>query len=213
MKRTVKGSLFIIELNDLDSSFISQFVYDGKTEVLSVLLKNKNVYNYEKVPLEIFIEFSSSNSFGSFYNTNIKNKFKHLNLTNMANDNSNKPNKINKASKEKRYIKMKIDLMKLNKNWFYIAKDKETGDTKAIYADITLCMLPDGEVDKYGQLGFIVQEVPAEVIKKARETASPKPQGEILGNGEELEWKREEEKGELVTEPDELDALDDQLPF
>src|SRR5580765_6405396 len=112
MKQTVRGTLFIIELNDLDSAFIREILYDAKTEVLSVVLKNENTYNYQKVPFEIFVEFSTSNSFGSFYNSNIKNKFKHLI---MAKEKGNQPNRINKAGDFKRYIRMSLDLTKLNK--------------------------------------------------------------------------------------------------
>ena len=212
MKQTVKGNLFVLELNELDSAFISQIVYDAKNEVLSVVLKNENVYNYQKVPMEVFLEFSTANSFGSFYNSEIKSKFKHLTMANETAKKTNQPNKINKAGKHNRYIKQKIDLMKLNKDWFFIKRDDD-GNVKAIYADITLFMKPDGEVDKYGQLGFIKQDVPAEVIKSARESAGPKPEGAIIGNAEELEWvKQDESEGaELVTEEDE-DAMEG-LPF
>jgi hypothetical protein len=189
-------------------------VYDAKTEVLSVVLKNENVYNYAKFPLETFVEFSTSNSFGSFYNSNIKNKFKHLKTSNMAEKKGNQPDRINKAGKHKRFIKMSIDVTKLNKNWFYTSRDDD-GEIKAVYAKITLVMLPDGEVDKYGQLGFIVQEVPAEVVKAEKDLPKDqKSQGEIIGNGEELEWKKEEPKMELVKEEDKESAdIFDDLPF
>lgn len=207
MKQTVKGTLFVIELNELDSSFISSIIYDAKAETLSVLLKNENVYNYKDVPLETFVEFSTCNSFGSFYNSNIKNKFKHVIMAD--NGKANKPNKINKAGDHKRYIKMSLDLKKVNKDWLYITKDDE-GEIKAIYLKCTLCMLPDGTVDKYGQLGFVAQEVPVDVLKDAPVNA--KPRGEILGNGEELEWtKRDEDVAQVVTAEDK-DELDD-LPF
>ena len=211
MKQTVKGALFIIELNSLDSSFISQVVYDADALILSVVLRNKAVYNYTKVPLEVFIEFSSSNSFGSFYNSEIKNKYKHLNLNQMAKENGNQPKKINKAGDFKRYIKLSIDVTKLNKNWFYTSRDDD-GNIKAVYAKVTLCMLPDGETDKYGGLGFIVQDVPQEVSKAEKDLSKDKKsRGEILGNGEELEWEREKEVVTKVTE-EELDELDT-LPF
>lgn len=200
MKHIVKGSLFIVNLNDLDSSFIKQLVYDAKTQILSVVLKSDNTYNYEKVPLEVFVEFSTTNSFGSFYNSEIKNKYKHLEMA--KNGSSNQPERINKAGNHKRFIRMSLDVTKINKDWLYVSKD-----TGAVYLKATLCMLPDGEVDKYGQLGFIAQEVPREIAKEDK-----KVRGEILGNAEELEWaKREDEKAELVSE-DDKDELND-LPF
>jgi hypothetical protein len=213
MKQTIKGTLFILELNELDSTFIKTIVYDAKSEVLSVVLQNDNTYNYDKVPLEIFLDFQASNSFGSYYNSNIKNKFKHLNLTKMAESNGNKPNKINKAGDFKRYIKLQIDVTKLKKDWFYVSKDEQTGEVKAIYAKLTLAMLPDGTVDKYGQLGFIVQDVPADIAKENKDNKDIK--GPILGNGEELEWNKREEKIERVNTSvgsDEEDELD-KLPF
>jgi KTSC domain len=199
MKQTVNGTLFIIELNQLDSSFLSQIVYDAKTEVLSVVLKNENVYNYANVPLETFVEFSTTNSFGSFYNSNIKSKFKHM-ANEVKSSGKQQPNKINKAGDFKRFIKMSIDLTKINKTWLY------KGETGALYLKLTLMLLPDGEVDRFGNLGMIVQDTPAEVAK-----ADKSAKGEILGNGQELEWTKQEEKVEKITEED-ADILDG-LPF
>jgi hypothetical protein len=216
MKQTVSGSLFILEFNKLDSSFIKTVAFDGKTEILSVVLQNDNTYNYQKVPFETFIEFSSAASPGSFYNNNIKNKFSHLNLTKMAEKKGNQPNRINKASKDKRFIKMSIDVSKLKREWFYISKDKETDEIKGVYAKLTLSMLPDGEVDKYGQLGFIVQDVPQEISKAEMDKPkNERTRGEILGNAEELEWAREETKLTAVTDIDseEADDILDNLPF
>lgn len=207
MKQTVQGTLFILEMNSLDSSFISQVVYDAKTEILSVVLKNDSTYNYKDFPLETFVEFSVAKSFGGFYNSEIKNKFKKLNSTKMAEKNGNQPNRINKAGDFKRYIRMSIDVTKLNKDWFYVSKN-EDGSVKAVYAKVTLVMQPDGVVDKYGSLGFIVQEIPKEVAKENKDLKGP-----ILGNGEELEWKREEEKVERVTDSEEADDIMEGLPF
>jgi len=207
VKQTVQGTLFILEMNSLDSSFISQVVYDAKTEILSVVLKNDSTYNYKDFPLETFVEFSVAKSFGGFYNSEIKNKFKKLNSTKMAEKNGNQPNRINKAGDFKRYIRMSIDVTKLNKDWFYVSKN-EDGSVKAVYAKVTLVMQPDGVVDKYGSLGFIVQEIPKEVAKENKDLKGP-----ILGNGEELEWKREEEKVERVTDSEEADDIMEGLPF
>lgn len=207
MKQVIKGTLFIIELNDLDSAFIRQIIYDSKNEMLSVVLKNKNVYNYINVPIEVFVEFSVSKSFGSFYNNNIKNKFKHLTMAEKANSSGKQqPNRINKAGDFKRFIRMSIDVTKLKKDWFYVSKN-EDGSTKAVYLKMTLMMLPDGETDKFGQLGFIVQDVPKEIFEQDR-----KAKGDILGNAEELEWKKEEEKVELISN-DEDDDIMSGLPF
>jgi hypothetical protein len=211
MNHEVKGTLFIISLNELDSSFINQIVYDAKTEVLSVILRNESVYNYEKVPMDTFLDFSVSNSFGSYYNSNIKNKFNHLKLQSMAEKNGNQPNRINKASKEKRYIRMSLDVTKIKKDWFYISKNDD-GSIKSVYLKMTLAMLPDGEVDKFGQLGFVIQDVPQEISKAEKDLPkNEKSRGAILGNAEELEWTKQEEKLERVTEND-TDIMDD-LPF
>ena len=199
MKQTVSDGLFIIELNDYDSTFIRQILYDARNEHLSVVLKGDSVYNYAQVPLETFIEFSTCNSFGSFYNSNIKQKFPTM--ANEKSNSSNQPTRINKAGNHKRYIRMSLDVKKINKDWLYVA---ESG---AVYLKATLVMLPDGTIDQYGQLGFVAQEVPKEVYQNDK-----KAKGEILGNAEEIEWKKDEEKVKLIDKVNDSEVLDD-LPF
>jgi hypothetical protein len=199
MRETVNGSLFIQEYNEHEASFIYKIVYDARKEILSVVMRNETVYNYAKVPMETFVEFTVTKSKGGYYNNNIKSKFKHLI---MAKEETTKkqPNKINKAGDFKRFIKMSIDVTKINKAWLY------KSDKGAVYLKCTLMMLPDGEVGKYGQLGMVVQDTPAEIAKVDKEA-----RGEILGNGEELEWTREEEKVERITAEDE--DIMGELPF
>ena len=115
------------------------------------------------------------------------------------------PAKINKASNVKRFIQLDIDVSKVKKEWFFIT---EGG---AVRLKMTLMMLPDGETDRYGNLGMIVQPVPPDVYK-----ADKKAQGPILGNGQELDWSESSGGGEEVkvdlSNPEHQKIVDD-LPF
>lgn len=193
MKKTVVDGNFIIFLNEKESSFITQINYKPREEVLSIVMKDTTAHIYKNVPIEVFFEFQLQKSFGGYYNSNIKSKFQK-----MAEE-KKQPDRINKAKKEKRFIKLDIDVTKIDKSWLY------KGEKGGVYLKMTLHMLPDGEVDRYGRLGFITQDVPIELAKKDKEL-----KGEILGNGEELEWVKQEEKKTLVDSA--ADIMDD-LPF
>jgi len=192
MRQTVDNGIFTIWIDEQRSSFITLIRYDAHNETLSLCFKNETVHQYMAVPLETFMDFSIARSFGSFYNSSIKNKFKT-----MANGEKKQPKRINQAKKERRYIDLDIDLKKINKDWLHVSEK-----TGAIYLKMVLFMLPDGEVDKYGRLGFIKQRVPEGV--EAR--------GEIIGNGEELEWSREEDVTVVASKIESKDWVDD-LPF
>jgi len=192
MRQTVNDGVFSIWVDEQRSSFISIIKYDANNETLSLCFKDGTVHRYMAVPLATFLEFSLTRSFGSFYNSNIKNKFKT-----MANGEKKQPKRINVAKKERRYIDLDIDLKKINKDWLHVSEK-----TGAIYLKMVLFMLPDGEVDKYGRLGFIKQRVPEGIEER----------GEIIGNGEELEWSREEDVTVVASKIPQKDWADD-LPF
>lgn len=131
----------------------------------------KNVC-YIGVDIEMFSAFSASTSLGKFYLTYIKPNYKLKNTNFMA-----QPKGINKSKDKKRFIKMRVNVLEINKDWLFVGKN-------GTYLDLTLMLLPDGEVDKYENLGMVVQDVPQEIYKKDK-----KAQGPILGNGKELEWE------------------------
>lgn len=69
---------FIDHVNTSKSSWIkgaSYFSCDGLTGYLIIILKNKT-YIHQSVPMSIWQSFIKANSFGEFYNDNLKNKFR-----------------------------------------------------------------------------------------------------------------------------------------
>lgn len=120
----------------------------------------------------------------------------------MSDEKRTRPKGINKASDKKRFIKLNMDVTKINKDWLHVGKDG------AVYLNCTLHLMPDGTVDKYENLGFITQDVPKSVYENDKEA-----KGEILGNGSELDFKSPrlqpgEETGQLLSTGDA-----DDLPF
>lgn len=109
---------------------------------------------------------------------------------------------VNKHSDKKRFIKMRLNVLKINKEWLFQGQE-------GVYADITLVLLPDGTVDKYGHCGMITQDVPKEVYKENKDT-----QGEILGNG--FEFAPRAQEGSPAQKAGSLglnDGMADDLPF
>ena len=183
-----------IKLTKEESSLVKEINWDEDTLEMEVVFHKYIVesYTYYNVPKGLLVDFISAQSIGKYYLNNIKN---NLNLKDMA----NKPAGINKSSDQKRFIKMRIDVKKLNKDFFFVGE-------KGVYAELTLIMLPDGEVDKFENLGMIVQDVPYELAKKDKTL-----KGEILGNGKENHWMKpgEEETTLGYTPP----PYADDLPF
>lgn len=203
MTQDVKGDLYIMQLNELDSSFIKYICYNVKTKDLELTLNGIGNRIYVDFPFELFMDFSSCGSFGSFYHQNIKDKFK-FKITKMDNQ-KNKPKGINKAKKEKRFIDLDVQVSKINKRFLFVSQ--KTGE---VYLKMRLHMLPDGEVDKFENLGFITQNVPNDLWKADKDL-----KGEILGNGKEIEWENkgsDAQSARTMTE-DEVNDLGDDLPF
>ena len=163
---------------------------------------------YEAVPHIIFEEFATSQSPGNFFHTYIKNKLKMAKVQKNANaspapaagEQKQRPKSVNRASLSKRFIKISLDADKINKAWIRSNNGKR-------YIDITLSLLPDGTLDKFGNLGMVTQDVPKEVY-----AADKTIQGEILGNGFEFAPRDydspADKSGELLG-----DKSVDDLPF
>lgn len=190
-----------------DSSLISKVSYNYDTEELDVYFVETyfiDKITYLNVPSIIYEEMSENriNSFGKFYLEQIKPFFKQkLKLKKMS-ETKQKPKGVNIASDKKRFIKQRINLSKINKEYLFKGKD---GD---IYLDQTLHLLPDGEVDRYENLGMITQDVPKEIYSKDKNI-----RGEILGNARENLWESDN-NAESIPGVD-LPTLDDSddLPF
>ena len=101
------------------------------------------------------------------------------------------------------YIKIKIDVSKIKKDWLIPG-------VKGVYAELTLQMLPDGEVDGYENLGMITQDVPKKVYMEDKTVKGP-----ILGNAAELSWDRNDEASIIPSVNSESDKefTADDLPF
>lgn len=69
---------FIDKANTSKSSWITTAKYyscDGKTGYLIISLKNRT-YIHQDLPMQIWRKFKAASSFGSFYNENIKHRYR-----------------------------------------------------------------------------------------------------------------------------------------
>jgi hypothetical protein len=189
-----------------DSSLVKKIEYSEEFEILIVTL-TYGVRSYEAEET-YFQEFIQAPSKGSFYNKFIKPNFKQVNYQKMADTEKKRPATKNQASDQKRFIKMSIDVTKINKDWLFV------GDNGAVYLNCTLQMLPNGELDRFGNLGMITQDVPKAVYEAEKnKPKNEKSQGEILGNGAELDWKPEVHTPGSETGQMGAGEIKDDLPF
>lgn len=199
----------VYHLDASTSSLLDEVYYDDANEELTVVFKKYYVSHleYVEVPFKVFDNFSQAKSFGKFYLSIVKPNFK-IKQDTMA----DKPKGVNRASKEKRFIQCRIDVTKIKKEWLFVGE-------KGVYLDFTLSMLPDGEVDKFENLGMITQAVPKDVYKsEVKLPADKRSRGEILGNATEFERKGAEGapgsgQGTLMAETKDSDGISDDLPF
>jgi KTSC domain-containing protein len=197
MEVVTQNKITIVSFSEEDSSFVTMASYDEETRILSVELKGIGGKYFENVPNTIFIDFITSPSKGNYYNTQIKQKFKFMS------EGKNQPNKINRSDPQNfRWVNMSVNLSKIDKSW--LRKGKDTGD---YWVDLSMRVQPEGQVDQYGKLGMIVQQVPAELYKKDKNL-----KGAILGSAEQLDWTggHQDEETDLVGNS--TDWKDD-LPF
>jgi hypothetical protein len=205
--------ILVADISEERSSFIKRLEYNEDTKVLTVFFRKYYADNlsYENVERKYFDEFLTHYSMGRFYTDVLKPCFKQIKTNTMASDSKRPPTK-NQASDEKRYIKMSINVREILKQWLV---DGEKGT----YLNMTLQMLPDGKLDRYGNLGMIVQDVPQEIYQK--EKTKPKEEktlGPILGNACEFDSfeKTEGLPGQwgktIVTDENGKEVVDD-LPF
>lgn len=167
---------------------------------------------FEQVELNHFEEFSKQESIGKYFLHYIKPNFKQTKDYIMSNEEKKLKTK-NEASSKTRFIKLSINVRDLLKEWLHEGE-------KGTYLNCTLHMKPDGEVDQFGNLGFLTQDVPSVIYKAAEEKqkgSGKDIKGPILGNAAEIDWDAMRSGGGLQpgTETGNLlpaDAQDD-LPF
>lgn len=68
-------------LNEVESSNLVRTEYDVETKKLITEFKNGMRYEYEDVPHQIYTQFRSAKSQGSFFNKNISKTFKYKKLS------------------------------------------------------------------------------------------------------------------------------------
>lgn len=202
-------------IQDVDSTLIKEILYEPESRELTIVFRKyyTDRLTYQNVPFNYFEEIScpTGKSYGQFYLQMIKPKFK-LKQTNMSEN--KKPVTVNYEQGGKRYIRMSIDMNKIN-------RDLLVQGEKGVYLQVTLQMKGNGEVDKFGNLGMITQDVPAAIYQKEKHLpVGQRTQGPILGNGAEFERRAPEgmpgdTSGTVMSDlPDEekQKAFDD-LPF
>lgn len=119
-----------------------------------------------------------------------------------------KPKTINKSSDKQRKINISVDVKKLIKEWFVSGQ-------KSTYMNLTLNLMPDGEVDNYGNLGYVVQTPPKSIKEEhSKMTKEERPRWPIVGNGVEYEYKPIGESVEDIQNAPAASSSDfDDLPF
>lgn len=78
IKEEIKGTKII---NEIDSSNLVKTEYDTETNILVAEFKNQVKYEYENVPHQLYTQFRSAPSQGSFFNKNIAKTFKYKKLS------------------------------------------------------------------------------------------------------------------------------------
>ena len=161
-----------------NSSLITKVCYSTENRIMTVYFKKyyTDSISYQDVGFNQFKFFEDCKSAGQYYLNFVKPNFKQIKTSKMA-----RPKTKNQASTERRFIKISINVQKINKEWL------QQGE-KGVYLNLTLFMLPDGEVDKFGNLGMVVQDVPKVIYEKDKSV-----KGEILGNAAELDWESKDE--------------------
>lgn len=173
---------------DVPSSLIREIYWNDESEELTVVFRKFYVpyFVHCGVARKDYNRFIGAESVGNYYLSYIKNKFKMANA----------PKGINIAKAEKRFINIRIDVSKINKNLIF-------SGSKGNYLDLCLHMLPDGEVDKFENLGFITQSKPKD----------SKEETQILGNAKENLWEGGGAEASPGAELSGSVAADDDLPF
>lgn len=176
---------------ECESSLISHFTWNEDKELTFYFRKYyTDKITYKDVLYQMVEELQLAPSVGKFYLQYIKPYFKQKTNNAMADVLTNVRgegwNKINKASSEVRYLDASISVGKglINKDWL---RTLENGD---IMLDLKIRLMPDGTVDKYGNLAMISQKVPKFITDAEKDLPNEqKSRGNILGNACEFEPK------------------------
>jgi len=190
----------MIVVKNIKSVIIKSFTYIEESGQLSVdfLANFKKRETYVGITKQDFMLITSNEDTDGYYFNYLKNQKK-------MSEKKQLPKGINKSSKDKRYIRLRLDVTKINKDFLYVGE-------KGVYLDATLHMLPDGEVDNNENLGFITQDVP-NALRKENSTLK----GAILGNAKENYWEKQAQESspgvDLPIASGDDNGIMDDLPF
>jgi hypothetical protein len=73
----IEGKKILVEIK---SSNIKSALFDTETENLLVTFNNGSIYEYNKVPWEIFTKFRMSESQGAYLNSTIKKNYQYIKI-------------------------------------------------------------------------------------------------------------------------------------
>ena len=77
IKENIEGKKISVEIQ---SSNLQSAVYDTESEDLSVTFNNGSIYEYNKVPWNVFTKFRLAESQGKFFNESIGRKYNYIEL-------------------------------------------------------------------------------------------------------------------------------------
>lgn len=206
---TDKSNVWCINVSNKRSSFIWKIEWEEGPDILTVYFRKyyTDKLSYKEVSKEAFEQFVHEPSIGKYYLGFIKPNFKQINSKFMSE--KKRPQTKNQASDQKRFIKISINVQNIVREWIVRG---EKGD----YLNLTLQMLPDGQLDKFGNLGMITQDVPKDIYDKAeavRKGSGKEIKGPILGNGAEFDWGSKEGAPSAQFNIGDMTAPIDDLPF
>jgi hypothetical protein len=70
----IEGKLITVDIN---SSNLKSAVYDTESQDLTITFNNGGIYEYNKVPWDIFAKLRLAESQGKFFNANIAKTYKY----------------------------------------------------------------------------------------------------------------------------------------
>jgi hypothetical protein len=137
-------------------------------------------------PNELFEQLVDSDSYGKFYLDQLKPFLTKIKTNNMG----KKPDKI---------VDIRVNLSRLNKDWFNRFTSKD--DAQEVSVDLTILLYDEPNKKEYnGKVyydnGFVTQKVPKEVWEKDKDI-----KGAIVGNAKDWSSINRAKEGDISTMP------------
>lgn len=77
LKENIDGTKITVEI---ESSNLTEAIYETSSKNLNVTFKNGNIYEYDDVPWDTFTKFRMAESQGSYFSKNIARKYTYRKL-------------------------------------------------------------------------------------------------------------------------------------